>query len=83
MNATRATTNDEITEFFGLPELPETVEDTDDYEDGKLAQLAISQFDGDKIYLDGEITLADAQAYCDDEATHDKAAGWFVMFYRR
>ena len=83
MHATRETTNDEITEYFGLPGLPEPVEDTSAYDEGTLAQLAISQFDGEKIYLDGEITLADAQEYCSRDDTHDTDAGWFVMFYRR
>jgi hypothetical protein len=75
------TTNDEITEAFGLPELPEPVEDTDDYAEGELAQLAISQFGDEKIYLDDYITVTDAMAYCSRDDTH--GADWFVMFYRR
>jgi len=83
MDITRDTTNDEIIEAFGLPELPEPVEDPDDYAEGELAQLAIARFQDEKIYLDGEITLEDAQEYCSRDDTHNVAAGWFVMFYRR
>lgn len=78
---TRDTANNEIVTMFGLPELPETVEDPDGYDEGELAQLAISRFQQEKIWLDGEVTLADAQEYCSRDDT--RGGDWFVMFYRR
>lgn len=76
-------TDEDIAARFGLPELPEAVEDPDEYEDGELAQLAVAQQHGEKIYLAGYVTVADAMEYCSRDDTSDVETGWMVIWYRR
>jgi hypothetical protein len=83
MPFTEDTANNEIIEQYGLPELPEPVGDTDDYAEGELAELVIFRQHAENIYLDGFVTLADAQEYCSRDDTGDAGGGWFTGFYRR
>lgn len=66
---------------YGLPELPEPVDDPDEYEEGELAELVLFRFQDKRISLGDGYLLADAMEYCQDEDTHSD--GWFVGFYKR
>lgn len=76
-------TDEDIAARFGLPELPEAVDDPDDCEDEELAQLAIARQHEEKIYLAGYVTVTDAMEYCSRDDTRDVDAGWMVIWYRR
>jgi hypothetical protein len=74
--------NDAIVAAFGLPELPDPVENPDEYEDdGALKRLIIFQHGEERIYLDGLVTREDARAYCSRDDTHGD--GWFVGSFDR
>lgn len=76
-------TDEDIAARFGLPELPEAVEDPDGYGGGDLAQLAIARQHEEKIYLAGYVTVTDAMEYRSRDDTSDVDAGWMVIWYQR
>ena len=72
----------EVLAAYGLPELPEPVEDPDEYDEGELAELVLFRFNEERISLGDSFELADAMDYCNRDDTSDNGS-WFVGFYRR